>query len=476
MLLLNSINYIDISGKKMRHVKSNLNILKPKKNISINLKSSKSNKDFTKSPSTLIKENNLNLKTIYNNSIFNFFEKSYKNSIFSSIPFNSNKTTSSQNKKNNFNHKNKTNYSSSSNNIFNNNSNSANRGISIKLNFNNKIINNNFTRKNKANKSNKNTKITKISNNLKNININNSNSNKYEFNISEKIKEKDKQITLLQKDFLQSQKLLNQLQEEKQKEIYSAYNTIKNVDKFLNYNSSCSINENHSGMRKFASLSDFFLTNNEKNLKILKKVYGKRSSVPNKSNSKKIICESKNKRQNKNIKQSKKKNNLNIYINTTSLARFNYFNNNLINQSKNCKTRNNIHKKHNFCNFNSGPNSNTNKKPKNFSQNKLMRLFSYSPNKILSNYFYNYDSKSKNVKKNINNNYNINNQYNIKSPSSAQNRVNNSNIINKFNNFKRKDLNYIINKGEDLKTRTRNLLNNYIMLSYQINWNNNKNK
>ena len=137
---------------------------------------------------------------------------------------------------------------------------------------------------------------------------------------------------------------------------------------------------------------------------------------------------------------------------------------------KNCKTRNNIHKNI----FNSGQNSNSNKKNKYLSQKKLIQLFSYSPNKLLSNYLYNFDSKSKNIKntlrKNMYNNYNIINTKPVNSPSSTQNRVvNNKKNKNKINyNNKSKDLNYIINKGEELKKRTRDLLNNYIMLSYQI--------
>ena len=455
----------------MRHVKSNLNILKPNKNIKINLKPSKSNKNFKKSPTSLqIIENNLDLKTINNNNIYNFFEKSCKNSAFNSIVFNSNKKSNSPIKNNNFNRKNKTyktNYSSSSNTIFNNNSNSANRGISIRLNFKNKIINNNFMKKNRTNKNNKNNNI---SNHLKNININNNNNYKYDFNINERIKEKDKQITLLQKDLLQSQKLLNKLQEEKQKEISSTYNTIKNVDSLLNYNKKNSINENHSGMIKYSSLSDFFASNTEKNLRILRTVYGKRTIVTNKSNSKNKIYG--NKSRSKFNSKSKKKNNLNLYINTNSTGKLNYFNNNLIYQNKNCKTRNNIHKNYNLANFISGPNSNTNKKTKNISQTKLMRPFSYSPNKIISNFLYNCDSNSKisknTLRKNNYNNYIINYNINSKSPSSDQNRVNNMNIKNMNNIIRSKDLTYIINKGEDLKNRTRNLLNNYIELSYQL--------
>ena len=37
-----------------------------------------------------------------------------------------------------------------------------------------------------------------------------------------------------------------------------------------------------------------------------------------------------------------------------------------------------------------------------------------------------------------------------------------------INNKRSKDLEYIINKGEDLKNRMKNLLNNYISLSYEI--------
>ena len=68
------------------------------------------------------------------------------------------------------------------------------------------------------------------------------------------------------------------------------------------------------------------------------------------------------------------------------------------------------------------------------------------------------------------NNYNIINTKPVNSLSSTQNRVvNNKKNKNRINyNNKSKDLNYIINKGEELKKRTRDLLNNYIMLSYQI--------
>ena len=443
----------------MKHVKSNLNILKANKIININLKPSKSNKHFKKSSTTLqIIENNLDLKTISNNNYFNFFDKSCKNSVFNSIIFSSNKNSYSPLKNNNYNKitkNNKINYNNSCNTINNNNVKSDNRGISIRLNFKNKIVNNNFIKKNKTS--------TKKNNNLKNLNINNNNNFKYDFNINERIKEKDKQITLLQKDLLQSQKLLNQLQEEKQKEISSTYNTIKNVDNIFNYNNN-SIKENNSVVSKYSSLNDFFVLNNENKIRIFKTIYGKRNIFNNRSNSKKKIYGI-NK---KNI--NKKKNNLNLYINTTSFSKFKNFNNNLINQnnSKNFKTRNNIHKKYNLGNFNSGPNS-YNKKSRDLSQTKLMRLLSYSPNKMIPSYINgNFDFNSKNtLRKNINN-YNIIHDIMPKSPSSAQNRVNNKKIINIINDNKNKDLKYIIHKGEDLKKRTQNLLDNYILLSKHI--------
>ena len=468
----------------MRHVKSNVNILKPNKNLNTKLKSSKSNNNFKKCPTTLqIIDNNLDMRTINNNNLLNFIEKSCKNSAFNSIIFNSNKASNSPNKKNPFNRKNKAykiNNSNSSNTLLNNNnSSSANRGISIRLNFKNKIINNNFTKKNKVNNKSKN------SSNFKHLNINNNNNYKYDFNINERIKEKDKQITLLQKDLLQSQKLLNRLQEEKQKEISSTYNTIKNVDNYISLNNN-SINSNHSGMSKYSSLADFFASNVEKNLRTLRTVYSKRSIVTNKSNSKNKIHGNKNKI--KNVNKNKKKNNLNLFINTSSLTKFQFFSNNLISTKKNCKTRNNIHKNYNSGNFNSGPNSNTNKKTNNLSQKKLIRLFSYSPNQLLTNYLYQCESNSKISKnglrkKNKNNNNNLNMIYSFNSnyfPSSAQNRHNNKmikNIINKNNNnnCKNKDLNDIIKKGDNLKKRTRDLLNKYINLSNQIRGINSKN-
>ena len=105
--------------------------------------------------------------------------------------------------------------------------------------------------------------------------------------MNEKIKEKDKQITLLQKDLLQSQKLLNQLQEEKQKEISSTYNSIKRVDSFINNNNSYqnyNNNTSYNGLKKYSSLSNFFVSKTDKNLNILRTFYGRSKLISNKYN------------------------------------------------------------------------------------------------------------------------------------------------------------------------------------------------
>ena len=469
----------------MRHVKSNVNILKPlqdkltkNNNNNQNLKSSNSNNIIIKPKTSLIiSEHNSHIKSINSQKNFlnNLFDKSTKNS-FSSILFNNNnnninnnsnsnyiKNSISPNKINSFNRKNKTN---SNNNIFGskklfikNNKNKENdKGISIRLNFKNKIINNNFSKRNKQNK----VKKSIRPNTIKNMNLN-SNLYKSDFNVSEKIKEKDKQITLLQKDLLQSQKLLNHLQEEKQKEISSTYNSIKKADSLINYNNintnynSININNNNR-MKKYYSLNNFFVSKTDKNLNVLRTFYGKSNLILNKSNSKRNI---------KSTNRIRKKSNLNIYTtNPTSLAKYQIFKNNIQKTNRNCKTRNNIHKNYNYYNYNSGSNSNKkNSKNKNF-----LRALSFSPNKILAQYLHQYESNCKTAKNTFRkNNFSINKTIKSISPSSAQNRIKNKIMKNVINNKRSKDLDFIINKGEEIKKRMKNLLDNYISLSFQIN-------
>jgi len=239
-------------------------------------------------------------------------------------------------------------------------------------------------------------------------------------------------------------------------------------------------------MTKYSSLSDFFARNTKQNLRIniLKTVYGRKrlSSNKSKSNSKKNIYSSKSKNK---FKSSKKKDSLNLFINTSSIIKFHLFNNTSQNTNKNCKTRNNIHKNYNNDNFHSGAICSTNKKNKNYSSPKFMKFFSSSPNKILTQYMHRCDSKSKTIKKSMKKKScgkfkNIYNNYNS-SPYSAQNTINYKRIENKVdsnnNNIndnidndgaKSKELIYMMNKGEDLLKRTKKLLGYYIILTDQI--------
>ena len=447
----------------MRKVKSNLNILKPNNKINLSIKSSKSNSNFKKSTSSLhINDPNLNTKGISYNLLT---KKAYKNSNFPTKYFNNYKGINNQNKVYNLNGKYKA-YKNNYNNqaIFNNNSNNSNRGISIKLNFKNKIINNYFMKRYKINNS-KNS----IKNKLKNINN----------NINERIKEKDKQIALLQKDLLQSQKLLNQLQDEKQKEISSKYNTIKYEDNPINNNGIYSTG--HERIKNYSSLSDFFARNSEANIRInkLKTVYGgkKLSSNKSKSNSKKNIFGSRSKSKNKNNKIKK---NLNIIISSSSINKFYLFNNTSQSTNNNYKTRNNKHKNYKKDNFHYGAISNTNRKNKKYSPSRFMRFSSSSPNKLLTKFIHRYDYKSKTIKnslkkKDICNNfikiYNNNKDF----PYSAQSTLNYKSTKNKSNKnnddnvcSKSEELIDMMSKGEDLIERTKKVLRYLVILNDKI--------
>ena len=98
------------------------------------------------------------------------------------------------------------------------------RNINIRLNLNSEIINNNFGN---------------YCFSPKNKNIHKSTSN---MNMNEKIKEKDKLITKLQTELLQLQEFLNQMQKDKQNELYLTYNTIKSIDKSNNDSLSAFLN------------------------------------------------------------------------------------------------------------------------------------------------------------------------------------------------------------------------------------------
>jgi hypothetical protein len=132
----------------MRYVKSNLNILKTNNKINLSIKPSKSNSNLKKSTSTLyIFDPNLNIKGISNNLLTS---KAYKNSIIHTKFYNNYKGMNNHSLKGKY-KANKNSYSSQE--ILNNNSNNDNRGINIRLNFKNKIINNYFMKKYKKNNS-----------------------------------------------------------------------------------------------------------------------------------------------------------------------------------------------------------------------------------------------------------------------------------------------------------------------------------
>ena len=112
------------------------------------------------------------------------------------------------------------------------------RNINIRLNLNNEIINNNFGN---------------YCLSTKNQNIHKSMSN---INLNEKIKEKDKIITKLQTELLQLQEFLNELQKNKQNELFSSYNSMKSLDisdkdNNYNYNRSLTALLNIPSMLKF---------------------------------------------------------------------------------------------------------------------------------------------------------------------------------------------------------------------------------
>ena len=118
------------------------------------------------------------------------------------------------------------------------------RNINIRLNLNSEIINNNFGN---------------YCFSQKNKNIHKSISN---INLNEKIKEKDKLITKLQTELLQLQEFLNQMQKDKQNELYFTYNTMKSIDNSeTNYNNSLTAFLNTPSILKFNKNNEKLRTN-----------------------------------------------------------------------------------------------------------------------------------------------------------------------------------------------------------------------
>jgi len=270
------------------------------------------------------------------------------------------------------------------------------RNINIRLNLNNEIINNNFGN---------------YCLSTKNQNIHKSMSN---INLNEKIKEKDKIITKLQTELLQLQEFLNELQKNKQNELFSSYNSMKSLDisdkdNNYNYNRSLTALLNIPSMLKF-----------------------------NKSN-------------------PKLKKNLNIN------------NNVLYHVCPNFNTiKGNLKSKHNFIRSFS-----SNSSPRMALPHKLDNVEFYNNNfpiKSLNR------KKEKSLRINFNSNPNIsykNNNYKFLSPKSfcyrqlSYSNINNENINNQ--NYKSNDNNNFFNKCEKLKKRTKILLNRYSLIINELN-------
>ena len=204
----------------MRHARSNTNILKKvhnnkakKTNIfkksTINL-----NSNYIKSNNQARKKNYLisllekNTPTNFNSKKYNFnASKNNGKEIYLTSPINNNKGEDKFQKR------------------------YQNGNINIRLNLNSEIINNNYNNS---------------------TNYNNFHKSRSNALINEKIKEKDNLITKLQKELLQSQEFLNQLQKDKQNELIYTYNTIKKLDNIdKNFNSSLAALLNTPSLLKF---------------------------------------------------------------------------------------------------------------------------------------------------------------------------------------------------------------------------------
>lgn len=372
----------------MRHVRSKFNVTK-------NIKKPKSIPSFSykKNTKTLINgiHSSYNQKNrIKNSRLINIFKQN-NNNLFTSHFSNDSSYSKSKNK-----YLPLSKISSVSKNLSNsygaticvNNIHSRGHGnINIKLNLNSEIINNNYIQKYK----NKNTNYYTINN---------------KFNLNEKIKEKDKYITLLQKELLQTQTLLSKLQNDKEKELSITYNSIK---KAKNYSPSTYINNiiNNKKTKYFKTAFDAKITQKMKiNTNIQKK-----------------------KINNFNVKINKSIGN---FLNRPSLLTINYKNKNSLRPNR----------KYQF------PNQNRKK------------YSSYSPNRLLFNGVFHYDSFSSLLKNNSNKKRKTSNysNSNVKKNLFCEIiKLERKNIKSDFLNF--------IKKCEELKSKTKTILNNYIALS-----------
>lgn len=396
----------------MKHAKSNINILKKSRVInqikSNNFKKSSTNQinnniesNNNKNRKFLLRllEKNNTKKTINTSKIFYVGSNGSPNKLYS------------------------INKSSINKNLYNGTSKTLRNGgfyrgvhgnINIRLNLNSEIINNNYIRsKGESQK----YYVTKI-------------------DMNEKLKEKEKQITKLQKNLLESQKLLNKLQKDKQKEISITYNSFKKVDEF-----------NNSKNIRY-TISNFFIPNYEKNIKILK------TNLCIRNSKKKTKNKIRNK---KNSKYINGNNSLSEFFNFPSILKFNYI-----------KNRNNERNIIKYKNINFNPNNSGNKKGISIQSNYL-RCFSSSPNRFISyclNKFNSFSKSSKNIFKQKANKKrrlipNLNTAFK-NDESFFVPRQNSDFFISNFVNSS------FVSKCEELKKKAKILLNNYINLSNSL--------
>lgn len=269
-----------------------------------------------------------------------------------------------------------------------------NGNINIRLNLNSEIINNNFNNYNTS---------------AKHKNMHRSKSNMSE---NKKLKEKDKLITKLQKELLQSQEFLNQLQKDKQNELIFTYNTIKRMDNMdKNFNRS---------LTSFLTTPSLLRFNYNYNYNYKNKNKG---NINKNYNSFNTGFYSNNKRKYK-IKSSSPKSN---YVRCLSSSSHRFFSYNLENidlYNSNFPTMKTLNKK-----------SNTN-----------IRINYYSNPSLLEN-------KNDEI-------YSPNDLY----------------FSRQMKNEDKKGNKDFFDKCEKLKNRTRLLLNNYISLMKEINCKNKKSK
>ena len=393
----------------MRHANSNLNILKKNRNsktIKLNnfLKPPTSSNNFN-SPKRKKNSNNKNI--LYNLLYKGNSKVSLNKSKSTTNTFkNTNEISSLSGTKNSFSNLNLFSSSISSGNSMNYIDNNSRLGnINIRLRLNNQIINNNISKKKK------------------------SKHNTINFEIVEKIKEKDSIINNLQKELFLSQELLNKLQNNKQKELSFKYNSIKSLD-------------NINTFKNDYQLSDFFIPTSEKNDKILKTNFNKFEK--NKSKKKLKNCNSKN-----NISKNNKKNkNLKSLLNLDSLVNINTNNNNK-----------KSHRKYNQnCLSGFGKNNHINKYQYNFPTNNYQKCFSSSAKRFFPHGHMQYQSCISLTRDSFPNKRSLHSpkQSHIISLSSSKKNNSSSSLKN------------LIKKCNLLKTKTNNILANYISLTEYI--------